>query len=250
METQNKILKIAALSFALFSLGTINAQNDTVKVYQREVVHDTVVKDRVNQRPALRKGEFGIRYMPTFGALALTSSNGSVIQGDVTMSNGFGIMLAHNFNRHVGIQAEVNYYDMQQKYKDQALDRTVNLAYLNIPVMLSLNTDKSRAVNWNFVAGPQFALNVGSSLNSSGNSNNETVQGTVAAKAGDIGLAYGTGLEFMLNKMHTVRLDLGYRGFYGFVDMKVNQTSANTYNVLAKGTRKTNGGYLGLSFLF
>jgi hypothetical protein len=208
------------------------------------------VKNHVNDRPALRKGEFGIRYMPTFGALALRNSMGNTVQGDVTMSNGFGIMLAHNFNRHVGIQAEVNYYDMQQKFKDQALDRTVSLSYLNIPVLLSLNTDKSRAVNWNFVVGPQFGLNVGSNLKTSGNGNTETVQGTVAAKSGDVGLAYGTGLEFMLNRIHTMRLDLGYRGFYGFVNMNATQTSPNTYNILVNGTRKTNSAYLGLSFLF
>jgi len=47
-----------------------------------------------------------------------------------------------------------------------------------------------------------------------------------------------------------MRLDVGYRGFYGFVNMNATQTSPNTYNILVNGTRKTNAAYLGLSFLF
>jgi hypothetical protein len=49
-----------------------------------------------------------------------------------------------------------------------------------------------------------------------------------------------------------VRADLGFRGFYGFVDMAANQSNSNpdTYNVLLRASRKTYGGYLGLTFCF
>lgn len=232
---------------------------DTVK--DTKYVHDTIVKnnavqnnneDKKPERPPLRRGEFGIRYMPTFSSMSLRTSNGEVIQGDFTMSHGYGVMLGVNFSKNVGLQAEVNYLDVTQKYKDRNLERQVDVAYLNVPVLLSLNTDKSRIVNLNFVAGPQFGFNVGSSIKTNGNGETETVNAVVGASGTDIGLAYGTGLEIALNKAHTFRLDLGYRGFYGIVDGRADQTSSNpdTYNVLVRASRRSHAAYLGLTACF
>ncbi|MGZ4089491.1 MAG: porin family protein, partial [Bacteroidia bacterium] len=202
--------------------------------------------------PDLRRGEFGIRYMPTFSSLSLRTYNGDVVDGELTMSQGYGVMFGLNFDRHVGIQAEVNYSQITQKYKDRGLERQVDISYINIPVMLSLNTDKRLPVNLNVVAGPQFGVNVGSSVKTTGTASTDTLKATVAVKPGDVGFAYGAGLEFALNKIHTVRLDLGFRGFYGLVDMNATNTSNNpdTYNILVKASRKTYAGYIGLTFCF
>ena len=81
--------------------------------------------------------------------------------------------------------------------KDQSVDNEVNIKYLDIPVLLSLNTNKMAAVNLNAVVGPQFGINVGSDISSSGST--ATATATVAAKKGDIGAAFGAGLEFALN---------------------------------------------------
>ena len=64
------------------------------------------------------------------------------------------------------------------------------------------------------------------------------------------GVAYGAGLEFALDKAHTVRLDLGYRGFYGLVDADGYKSNADTYNVIVTAKRKTNGAYIGFTVLF
>jgi hypothetical protein len=146
----------------------------------------------------------------------------------------------------------VNYYEVSQKYKDQSLERQVNVSFLNIPVLLSLNTDKSQMLNFKIEAGPQFGLNVGSSVETRGNRNADTLRAVVGVKEGDVGAAYGAGLDIMLNAQRTVRLDLGFRGFYGLVDMNADQSSNNpdTYNVLIKASRKTYSGYAGLTFLF
>jgi hypothetical protein len=262
MKTKMKSVILAAAA-ALFSV-TVSAQEDTVRVVketnvvrdtvrQTQVVHDTVVKEnRRPERPPLRRGEFGVRYMPTFSSLAFRSANGQIIQGDVTMSNGFGVMAAINLSRHVGIQAEASYLDINQKYKDQNLNRQVEVSYLNIPIMLSLNTDKTRMVNWNFVAGPQFGINLGSSVQTTGDENTGTLRATVAAKGTDIGVAYGTGLEFALSRNHNLRFDLGYRGYYGLVDASANQTSTSpdTYNVLVRASRFSHAAYLGLTLCF
>jgi hypothetical protein len=270
MKTNIRIAALVAL--CAVSGESIVAQADTVRVQQ----NTTITTQTINTAPAettpvttveakdeddderteLRRGEFGLRYMPTFSSLRVRNANNETVSGTLSMSHGWGMMLGFNFSKHVGIQGEVNYNEVNQKYKDQGLNRTVHISYLNIPVMLSLNTDKSAPVNVNFVVGPQFALNVGASVKEEGSVNNnggtETVRATVAARSGDVGAAYGAGLEFMLNDAHTLRLDLGFRGYIGFIDMKADQTSNNpdTYNVLVSASRKTYAGYLGLTFCF
>ncbi|MES2567813.1 MAG: porin family protein [Bacteroidota bacterium] len=269
MKTNLKLGTIIAISTLLST--TVKAQEtDTVKIIKETVIkHDTVIKEvpappppvapvepqsnvKDNERPPLRHGEFGVRYMPTFSTLRFRNQYDNEIQGEVSMSHGFGIMLGTNFSKNVGLQAELSYLQISQKYKDQNLERSVDVSYLNIPILLSLNTDKTRIVNLNFVAGPQFGINIGSSISTTGTEDTETIRATVGASGTDIGLAYGTGLEIALNKMHTVRLDFGYRGFYGLVDGNANQSSKNpdTYNVLIRTSRQTQGAYAGLTLCF
>lgn len=198
----------------------------------------------------LQRVELGIRYMPTFYSLDLKASNNDDIHGSVSISQGFGIMMGVNLSRHFGIQGEVNYYQVSQSFRDQDLNNEVKIKYLNIPVLLSLNTNKEKRINVNVVAGPQFGLNVGASVKSTGTGNPENIDAEVAIKKGDIGFAYGAGLEFALNMSHSIRLDLGYRGFYGLVDIDSDKTGENTYNVIARASRKTNALYVGLTFMF
>jgi opacity protein-like surface antigen len=188
--------------------------------------------------------------MPTFSSLDLKNYNGEVVEGSVTLQHGFGVLLGVNVSPHVGFQAELDYNQVSQKYKDVNLDRVVKIRYLNIPLLLSLNTNKAAPINLNFVVGPQFGINVGSNMTASGNGNTTTLQAVVAVKKGDVGLAYGAGLEFALNQDHTCRLDLGYRGFYGLVDMNASSVGSDSYNVVVKASRKSNGAYVGLTFLF
>lgn len=263
MKTEIKTIVIA-LS-ALLAIPVTAQVTDTVRVVKEtEVIRDTVKQTTVvqdvapapvaDERPALKRGEFGLRYMPTFASVDVRTYNGQVVEGELSLYHGYGLMLAGNFSKNVGIQAELNYLAITQKYKDQNLDRQVDVSYLNIPVMLTLNTDKTRALNLNFVAGPQFGVNIGGKADTydDGNDSTEAVTAVVGASGTDIGLAYGAGLEFALNKAHTVRLDAGYRGFYGIVDGNAKQSSSNpdTYNVYIRGSRKTHAAYLGLTFCF
>ena len=197
----------------------------------------------------LKHIEFGIRYMPTFSSIDMNSSNG-VVEGSFTMSNGFGGMLGINLTNNLGIQGEINYYQINQKYADGNLNRDLTINYLNIPVLLSLNTNKAAPVNLNLVAGPQFGINVGSKFETSGSNNSDTARAVVALRKGDVGVAYGAGLEFALNKNHSLRLDLGFRGFYGLVNMDSSTNDDGTYNVIVSASRKTYGGYVGLAWMF
>lgn len=205
----------------------------------------------VNDTPDLRPVEFGVRYMPTFSSIDVNSSDGGVIDGSFKMSNGFGIMAGVNFTKNLGIMAEVSYYQANQKYADQGFNHDLTINYLNIPVMLQLNTNKMAPVNLNLVAGPQFGINTGSKFETTGNGNgSSTTTAAVALKKGDVGIAYGAGLEFGLNSNHTFRLDIGFRGFYGLVDMDASTNDQGTYNVIVHASRKTYGGYAGIAWMF
>lgn len=78
-----------------------------------------------------------------------------------------------------------------------------------------------------FCSRTSIGLNIGSSLNTTGNANGDTLRATVAVKQGDVGLAYGTGLEFALNKDHAIRLDVGFRGYYGLVNVDAKESANN-----------------------
>ncbi|HEV7230077.1 MAG TPA: porin family protein, partial [Bacteroidia bacterium] len=224
---KTKILRAAlALSSGLLLSGVLHAQHDTVRAVhettttQHDVVRTTDVNApaappaaRTTQDPAtdntLHHGEFGVRFLPTFTSLAFNTENKDVVRGEVTMTYGYGVMLGLNFTKHVGIEIDGNYSAISQKYKDQNMDREVHISYIDVPVLLSLNTDKSKWVNLNVVVGPQFGINVGSSINTTNGSNQDSVHAVLAVKQGDVGIAYGAGLEFALTPSHALRFDVG-----------------------------------------
>lgn len=202
--------------------------------------------------PDFHRVEFGFRFMPTVSAFKMKTSSGGVVQGQATLGYGIGGLVAFNFTNHVGVQAEIIYNSLTQKYKDAELDRTLKVKYVNFPLLLSLNTGKSKPVNLNFVIGPQIGYNIGSSVETSGSNGSDTMQAIVVMKKADVGFAYGAGLEFALNETRTIRLDFGFRGVFGFLDISQPTTGTNTrtFNVIDRNNIKTYSAYTGIAFLF
>jgi len=202
--------------------------------------------------PSFHAVEFGFRFMPTISTFKMQTASGGTVKGQATLGYGGGVMMGVNFTNHIGVEGEIIYNSLSQKYKDQDLEREINLRYVNIPLLLSLNTGKSNPVNLNVVFGPQLGINVGSSITSSGAPSSDTLTTVLAVKKSDIGFAYGAGLEFELNSTRTIRLDLGFRGVYGFVNVSnTSQTAgSNSYYILDNAKVKTNSGYIGIAFLF
>ena len=200
--------------------------------------------------PKYRKAELGIRFMPTFSSFNITTNTGNTVKGNVTLGFGIGAMAAFNITSHFGIEAELIYNTLSQKYSDANLEREINVRYVNFPLLFSLNTGKGKPVNLNFVAGPQIGFSTGSSIKSSGG---DTLLTVFSTKRNDFGFAYGAGLEFMLNTTRTLKLDIGFRGVYGFVNINNTSTTAaniNTISMLSKATVQTKSAYAGVSFLF
>lgn len=202
---------------------------------------------------ANNKVEFGLRLMPTVTSLDVKTSSGGSVSGKAVLGFGAGMLLGYNITEHVGVQAELIYNSISQKSNDDNVERKINLRYVNVPLLLSLNTGKSDLINFNLVAGPQIGFNVGSSINTSGANDASNSQPILSVKKNDFGFAYGAGIDFGLNPDdHTIRLGIGYRGFLGLVDVSDNSQTATseTYYVLDRSKIQTNAVYVGISILF
>src|SRR6185436_144768 len=200
-----------------------------------------------------QRGEIGLRIMPTFSAFSMTTSTGGTVSGGVTPGHGFGAFGGFSFTEHVGLQAEVQYNTISQKYKEADVERQINLRYFNVPLLLSLNTGKNKMVNFNVVAGPQLGISAGSDIHvSGGGEGSETTHAILSVKTSDIGFAYGAGLDFALNEAKTFRLGLGFRGVYGLFDISDNSKTLadGSFYVLERAHVKTYAGYAGFSLLF
>ncbi|OFY86377.1 MAG: hypothetical protein A3F72_11290 [Bacteroidetes bacterium RIFCSPLOWO2_12_FULL_35_15] len=197
-------------------------------------------------------GVFGLRFMPTFSSLKLQNASGNTIKGEFVLSYGGGAILGLNFNNNVGLEIECIYNNLSQKYKDQDLERKIHINYLNVPLLLSLNTGRANTVNLNVVAGPQLGVNLGSSVTTSGSEGVDTVQAVLAVKKSDFGFAYGAGLDFGLNKSKTARLDIGFRGVFGLINIndKSKSIETNQYYILEKAHIETYSAYIGFLILF
>ena len=195
--------------------------------------------------------ELGVRIMPTFSSLHLKTADGGDLTGAMTVGWGGGIFGGYNFTDHVGVQAEIIYNTISQKFKDVDVEREITLRYLNIPILFSLNSGKSKPVNFNLVAGPQMGLSVGSTLSASVGEGPDHAHAQLSVKKSDIGFAYGAGVDFGLNATKTFRLGIGFRGVYGLFDISDNSQTVVTdsYFVLDHTHIRTYSGYLGLSFI-
>jgi Outer membrane protein beta-barrel domain len=196
-----------------------------------------------------QKAEIGLRIMPTFNSFEITTPGEGRVQSDFSVGFGVGGVLGFNPWEHVGFQGEVIYNTYSQKYKETDVEREINLKYLNIPLLLSLNTGKTKFVNLNVVAGPQIGLSLGSELSGIGSDSSKAV---LAVKKGDLGLAYGAGLDFGLNPAKTLRLSIGFRGVFGLFDISDDSGTITTesYYLLDRSQIKTYAGYAGISLLF
>ncbi len=210
----------------------------------------TTVKAQIAEL-TLRRVEFGARFMPTISNFNMSGYAGSTVAGSATFGYGFGGMLAVNLTKHYAIQTEVIYNSLSQKFKDQSAERKIHVNYINIPVLFVLSTSKEKPVHLNFVAGPQMGFSVGSDVTTADGNGTDTAKAVFAARNGDLGFAYGAGLGFALNSLRTYRLDMGFRGVYGFTNVSNTSQapSGNSRYVVQYAAIRTSSIYIGLTIL-
>ncbi len=192
--------------------------------------------------------EIGLRYMPTVSSLEISTPGEGRVVGDFSGGYGIGGFFGIKVTNYLGFQAEVIYNSFSQKYREENVERDIKLKYINIPLLLSLNTGKSNAVNFNIVGGPQIGISVGSDIFSNGTTAKEPV---LLVKKGDLGLAYGAGIDFGINASKSIRLGLGFRGVLGMIDISDDSRTITTdsYYVLDRSHITTYSAYAGLSII-
>lgn len=201
---------------------------------------------------AAQRVALGMRFMPTFSTFDIKTSSGGTVSGTISLGFGVGAQLAVGITKHIGVQGELIYSSLAQKHTEQDVERKIKLKYVNIPLLVAFNTGRSKMINLNVVAGPQIGVSVGSSLRTSGGASSDTAQAVLAVRKGDLGFAYGIGLDFGLNPAHTVRLDVGFRGVLGLFDISDHggTIATNAYYILDRSHVRANSAYVGFSFLF
>jgi hypothetical protein len=257
MTKMKNIIRTLMVAIAILSAIPVSAQmNDqfaSIASYKKsKSIKSRIAQDTTGDTKDASTGYIGFRFMPTFTVLDL-KAEGAVVETSTVLGYGFGGVLGFNFSDHFGIQVEVIYSSLAQKYKLRDRESTIKLSYINIPLLLVYNTDYSKPVNFNIVAGPQLGLNVGSTLDADANgAGTDTLQARLAVKKGDIGIAYGAGLDFGMGTSGSVRLSIGFRGVIGIVDIsdRSNNLTTNEYYILDRSKVKTYAGYIGVTFAF
>ena len=73
-----------------------------------------------------QKAELGFRLMPTFSSFQMQTSTGGTVKGKVMFGFGAGALLGFNFTDNVGIQGEVIYNSLSQKYTSKYIKGRLN----------------------------------------------------------------------------------------------------------------------------
>ena len=197
----------------------------------------------------------------TFKVNTVENNNITVAQTSAMLGYGGGFYLGVNLSRNFAIQPEILYSTLSQKYIDKGLDRRIDISYVNVPLMLVLNTDIRRIVNFNVTAGPQLGINTGAKVSSVSQGNTQVVNTKFAVKATDFGVAYGAGFDFRF--VPALSVGIGFRGVTGLVDISDKNstatysstdnngvTTSQTVVVLDKSKVTSYGGYLGIRLNF
>lgn len=191
---------------------------------------------------------FGLRFQPGFTSIRSGAYKEGAVGVSGTVGYGYGLSLAYYFNNHFGTQLELMYSELGQKYTDQYnKSHEINLTYINIPLILTLNTDYGKPVNFNIAFGPQLGILAGSKI--TGNDGN--FDAILSAKGMDLGVGFGGGLDFALGKKHHTHINVGFRGVRGIIDIDNSNggsVTTNQYYALQRSHTNTSSLYLGFMF--
>ena len=190
--------------------------------------------------------------MPTLTSFEVRGVDNGVVKGEFALGYGVGAQVGYNFNKNVATQLEIIYSTLSQRYTDAAAERTVNLSYLHFPLLFRVNTDITKPVNFNVVVGPQFGINLGADFDTDNGPVADTVEAVLAVKPADFGIAYGAGFNFGLGPNANPKINLGFRGVYGILDIsdRSQTTTTDQFYILDRSHVKTYAGVIGLTFLF
>ena len=247
-----KTIKVI-LAFIL-ALNVFATQAQALKIENKNASNEKVntnnIRLWITDAPSQSGLHFGIKYQPTIGSFGLKPLNDSTVTGKAQIGHGYGASLNFYLGNHVGLHVEGVYSQLSQQFKEPTFDRTIKVSYINIPVLLSLNTNYGKPVSFNVHFGPQLGINTGAKIESTNNGTAPAPEAVLRVRPGDIGLAYGAGVDFGIGPQRGFHINVGFRGVEGLVDISNSSSNLtnNQYYILQKSKISTYGGYVGLMF--
>lgn len=137
---------------------------------------------------------------------------------------GFGVTVGVNAGNHLGLQGEILYSKQGQKteYEWNNIDSSVTYYnhYVQVPLLAKISTSSAKPLSFNFVAGPQFGILLGTQVKPVVNGNSVKASTKPKFKTADVGIAFGPGLEF--GKI--IHLTFGFRFAFGLTDTGIDPT--------------------------
>ena len=171
---------------------------------------------------------FGVKGMPqvTF-LLNQDNSDDDDHEYERTFRSAFGIGGGYKFSETAGVALDVIYSMEGQKselFEDRVIEgigpeRYDKVTYLKIPLMFTFNTDPSGSVYFTGRIGPQVNLLMNASLeNWDGDEINDDTSDGYSSTV----LAGTLSLLATINATEQLKVDIGFRGDYGFTDAADN----------------------------
>lgn len=199
-----------------------------------------------------QKTEFGIRFMPTLTGFDINTPTGATFEGKQKNGYGIGVLLGYNFTNHISVQGEVSYEAIEQSSSDANNIWDMQMKYINVPIFFVLNTGKDKILNFKFLLGPQIGFALSHSFSVTDKNEMKVTEPYLRVRDGDLGIGYGVGGDWKINKANNVRVNFGVRGVFGSIgeaDNRIINTAASYYMV-DRPNVKTYTAYLGLTWLF
>ncbi|HYG50776.1 MAG TPA: porin family protein [Flavobacteriales bacterium] len=169
--------------------------------------------------------EVGFQVMPTYATVTMGNWDGTSVEDDAIIGLSRAGVAAFTLNPTLAVTAEFVYTTFKMEFNHRGSPKRLNVNYISVPLMAAINTSKMSRINVKLVIGPQFGINAGSSVESANGQEPDSLQSLWRVKQGDMGVAYGAGLEFALNSSRSLRLTTGFRGISGFLNVADNSTN-------------------------
>lgn len=192
---------------------------------------------------------YGIRYMPIVAELYTKDDQGRIMNRESVFGHGFAGTCEYSLTEHFGVQGELIFNNLRQKFVYNRNKTEFRMNYINVPMLVTFNTDRTLRFNINFAAGPQIGVNVGSKLIGEQPRYSEIPNPALKVKRLDLGFAYGFGFE-ILNANKNMMFNAGFRGYQGFIDLGKDNSAPNSFNIIEDTKLKTFAGYFGVTVVF
>ena len=102
-----------------------------------------------------------------------------------------GLFLTKAVNANVGVRTELNFSQQGAKFEEDGEDGSINLTYVNVPLLLTFAPSSSGATRFNVFTGPQIGFNTKAELESG----DITLDFDDQVKGNDFSWVIGAGLE-------------------------------------------------------